>query len=667
VGDRVDAADRKSMWYSGTVVDKYKISLSDVRKYSLKKYIRRPTPSSGRKETKGNRDYSKPLFITSGVSIRIHFDTFSYFWDEWFDQQDLDDGFIAPIYTKTQRKVKMMTFYIIQRILAPVIPDEEDESDEEEEEDEEQIASKSFYPHLKTSNQSITNSVSAATSVTESITSGNSNSKNSKDLHLASSVSLNSKKASISPKIVSSVTFTEARRFESDTSIKTGSVSGSNKNEDKLEYRIEVLETPLVIQCESYRSTQHLYNHITEQVMRYYSADELDEVFNGDWVSNARPFTLRMISNGNFETQPIDMQTYLSPGVDRFYGHKNWEGMEFPINFASYFPPDSYSESLPDLTGEDFSGPLSSIFHSKLILTVDWHLNKKQSSYEEIWRRRDPRFYCDFSYERYLARQAEQQNKLDNSKHSTESASPKLPTLASTAAADNRVGIDLEYVLKKFVDSEELEEYSCDNCKATVPATITTTIFRLPDVLILHLKRLVINSTGGGKIRTLVKFPIDHLNVAPFLTDETSRNSSYSLYGVVNHLGGMYGGHYTSFAKCESIIVSSSINNSTTSSSKDEVNIAKMGSALLSAESLKSFAAADLKWANKVPDISEYLTLSKAETLHSAGCYRWLKFDDEFVIEVPVPSLPQSLVTDGAYLLFYERKKFAIQNLLNYT
>ena len=37
------------------------------------------------------------------------------------------------------------------------------------------------------------------------------------------------------------------------------------------------------------------------------------------------------------------------------------------------------------------------------------------------------------------------------------------------------------------------------------------------DVLILHLKRLVINSTGGGKIRTLVKVPIENLDVSPFL------------------------------------------------------------------------------------------------------------------------------------------------------
>ena len=39
----------------------------------------------------------------------------------------------------------------------------------------------------------------------------------------------------------------------------------------------------------------------------------------------------------------------------------------------------------------------------------------------------------------------------------------------------------------------------------------------LLDVLILHLKRLVINSTGGGKIRTLVKFPIENLDLSPFL------------------------------------------------------------------------------------------------------------------------------------------------------
>ena len=70
-----------------------------------------------------------------------------------------------------------------------------------------------------------------------------------------------------------------------------------------------------------------------------------------------------------------------------------------------------------------------------------------------MWRRRDPRFLVDFSYERYLARQAELQSKQENSNRSTESTTPRpfTPT-AAVEAGDNRSGIDLEYVLK-YVES----------------------------------------------------------------------------------------------------------------------------------------------------------------------------------------------------------------------
>jgi hypothetical protein len=44
-------------------------------------------------------------------------------------------------------------------------------------------------------------------------------------------------------------------------------------------------------------------------------------------------------------------------------------------------------------------------------------------------------------------------------------------------------------------------------------------IHTLPDVLILHLQRLVISANGGGgKIRTLVKFPLSQLDMRPFTT-----------------------------------------------------------------------------------------------------------------------------------------------------
>lgn len=48
---------------------------------------------------------------------------------------------------------------------------------------------------------------------------------------------------------------------------------------------------------------------------------------------------------------------------------------------------------------------------------------------------------------------------------------------------------------------------------------MSTTIARLPETLIVHLKRLVMNANGGGKVRTLVKFPVQSpLDMAPYTT-----------------------------------------------------------------------------------------------------------------------------------------------------
>lgn len=72
----------------------------------------------------------------------------------------------------------------------------------------------------------------------------------------------------------------------------------------------------------------------------------------------------------------------------------------------------------------------------------------------------------------------------------------------------------------KFVGVEQIDEYFCDCCKKLCPGVMHTSIHMLPDVLMLHLKRLVMNATSGGKIRTLVKFPLLDLNMSPYMTGE---------------------------------------------------------------------------------------------------------------------------------------------------
>lgn len=79
-----------------------------------------------------------------------------------------------------------------------------------------------------------------------------------------------------------------------------------------------------------------------------------------------------------------------------------------------------------------------------------------------------------------------------------------------------------------------------------------------PAVLILHLKRFqVYPRYMFRKLQKTVTFPFV-LDLAPFCTAKvktlpnvkrTQKKLLYSLYGIVEHSGGMHGGHYTAYVK----------------------------------------------------------------------------------------------------------------------
>ena len=79
---------------------------------------------------------------------------------------------------------------------------------------------------------------------------------------------------------------------------------------------------------------------------------------------------------------------------------------------------------------------------------------------------------------------------------------------------DRRPGSSVQQVLGAFVRKEELEEYSCPRCRHKGPGSMRASLSRLPDVLVLHLQRLTYN----GKIRTLIKFPLEALSMLPYTT-----------------------------------------------------------------------------------------------------------------------------------------------------
>lgn len=68
----------------------------------------------------------------------------------------------------------------------------------------------------------------------------------------------------------------------------------------------------------------------------------------------------------------------------------------------------------------------------------------------------------------------------------------------------------------------------------------------LPDLLIINVKRF---SNSMKKIKCLVDFPLENLDLSQYVVGYNRYSYNYDLYGICNHSGGVFGGHYTAFIK----------------------------------------------------------------------------------------------------------------------
>ena len=87
--------------------------------------------------------------------------------------------------------------------------------------------------------------------------------------------------------------------------------------------------------------------------------------------------------------------------------------------------------------------------------------------------------------------------------------------------------------------------YTCPGCRKQDSSRQKHEIVKLPQVLILHLKRFDVNNKGISKNQQYVDFPLEKLNVG-------ESQHAYKLSGITNHYGTLHAGHYISFCKSRS-------------------------------------------------------------------------------------------------------------------
>jgi len=89
----------------------------------------------------------------------------------------------------------------------------------------------------------------------------------------------------------------------------------------------------------------------------------------------------------------------------------------------------------------------------------------------------------------------------------------------------------------------------CPGCKKHQQASKKLDLWRLPEILVVHLKRFSYSRFLKNKLETYVDFPIEKLDLSGFLAHKNgSLSNCYGLYAIINHYGSMGGGHYTAVA-----------------------------------------------------------------------------------------------------------------------
>ncbi|XP_028435866.1 ubiquitin carboxyl-terminal hydrolase 8 isoform X2 [Perca flavescens] len=110
----------------------------------------------------------------------------------------------------------------------------------------------------------------------------------------------------------------------------------------------------------------------------------------------------------------------------------------------------------------------------------------------------------------------------------------------------------LQDCLRLFSKEEKLTDNNkvfCRHCKAHRDSTKKLEIWKVPPILLVHLKRFSYEGRWKQKLQTSVDFSLDTLDLAQYVIGPKQTLKRYSLFGVSNHYGGLDGGHYTAYCK----------------------------------------------------------------------------------------------------------------------
>jgi len=236
---------------------------------------------------------------------------------------------------------------------------------------------------------------------------------------------------------------------------------------------------------------------------------------------------------------------------------------------------------------------------------------------------------------------------------------------ATGSSGHNSGGIPLGACLSEYCKIQSLDDgWSCPKCGKVSEGKQSLDLWRLPDILTMHIKRFNCSARWREKITTKVNFPLSGLDMSEWCHDESpsmqgpgNESNTYDLIGVMNHYGGMTGGHYV--ATCKATACSRE--------GREEVahgfNGAGSGKATIADEDADGQSGWSFGRQKSEVNFNKLAAIQTGKATEESAEPLWLQFDDEMV----EPIAPQHVVSEMAYVLFYRRRQMTPSNVSRYS
>ncbi|XP_028394952.1 ubiquitin carboxyl-terminal hydrolase 33-like isoform X2 [Dendronephthya gigantea] len=113
--------------------------------------------------------------------------------------------------------------------------------------------------------------------------------------------------------------------------------------------------------------------------------------------------------------------------------------------------------------------------------------------------------------------------------------------------------VSFEDCLAAFFSADELKGdnmYRCEHCSMLRNGMKECKVFKLPEMLCIHLKRFRHEYYHSSKISSFISFPLEAFDVKKYLTNDFSgKCTKYDLVAIITHHGSVGGGHYVAYCK----------------------------------------------------------------------------------------------------------------------